>query len=72
MKIYRWSYRVGKDGKITEGTWTTALPASQICKWFEDSGYEIIYLKRGKEISVKEGTPITYIYNKDNYVVAMY
>ena len=63
MKNYRWSYRAEKDGKIVEGKWTTALPASQICKWFEDSGYEIVYLKCGVEFYSKATTPIAYLYD---------
>ena len=65
MKKYRWSYRAEKDGKIIDGKWTTALPASQICKWFEDSGYEIIYLKRGTEFYSRVEAPLVQLYDYD-------
>lgn len=41
-----WEYKIQKNNEIKSGSWDTSLSASKVCNYFENNGWEIIYLNK--------------------------
>ena len=71
MNIQQWHYIIKTidDNEIINDTLETDLKASEICKEFEDNGFEVLVLERA---SCGTGGTVTFISLKEEFAFRKY